>query len=158
VIFVITGTQLPFPRLVGAMNRLAPELDERVVAQIGPDPAVYPNLESCPTFAPGVFATLFQDARLIVAHAGIGTVLSARRYGKPLILIPRRHALGEHRNDHQVATARSLQGRPGLYLAWDEADLTDLTRRQDLVAMREEPGPAAGALTSFVTGWLEGRK
>jgi len=156
VILVTTGTQLPFPRLVAAMDRLVPTLGERVVAQVGPDAATYPNLETHATLAPEVFVALFRDARLVVAHAGIGTVLSARRHAKPLILMPRRHRLGEHRNDHQVATAEALQGRQGLYLAWDEGDLGELLKIRDTLApMHDALGPKAVALTSFIAGWLD---
>lgn len=37
VIFVTTGTKLPFPRLIGAMNARAPALGDQVIARIGPD-------------------------------------------------------------------------------------------------------------------------
>jgi UDP-N-acetylglucosamine transferase subunit ALG13 len=156
VILVTTGTQLPFPRLVAAMDRLAPALDEPVIAQVGPDPTPYPGLDTRPTLSATEFNTLFAEARLIVAHAGIGTVLSARRHGKPLILMPRRHGLGEHRNDHQVATAEALGALPGLYVARDEDALEDLVRRHDLQAMQDTPGPGTTMLTGFVRRWLAG--
>ena len=43
-------------------------------------------------------------AAAIVAHAGMGTILTALETGKRLLVMPRRAALGEHRNDHQLAT------------------------------------------------------
>lgn len=158
MILVTTGTQLPFPRLVAAMDRLAPGLGERVVAQVGPDLAAYANLETHARLDPETFEALFREARLVVAHAGIGTVLAACRHGKPLVLMPRRHSLGEHRNDHQMATAEALRGRAGLYLAREENELAELlTRRETLAPMRDELGPAAAALNGFVAGWLAGR-
>lgn len=156
MILVTTGTQLPFPRLVAAMDRLAPVLGERVVAQIGPDTGTYPNLETHARLEPETFEALFREARVVVAHAGIGTVLAASRHGKPLVLMPRRHALGEHRNDHQTATAEALRGRPGLYLVADESDLADLLKAQGALApMRDELGPSAAALNRFVAAWLQ---
>jgi UDP-N-acetylglucosamine transferase subunit ALG13 len=35
----------------------------------------------------------------------MGTIISALETGKPLVVLPRLAALGEHRNDHQVGTA-----------------------------------------------------
>ena len=69
----------------------------------------------------------------IVAHAGMGTILTALEIGKPLLVMPRRAALGEHRNDHQLATARRF------------ADLGELQRcvRRDRAcgqARRTRPG------------------
>lgn len=121
MILVTTGTQLPFPRLVGAVAALVAEgrLDEPVIAQVGPDAGAYPGLEVHADLPADRFEALFARARLVVGHAGIGTVLSARRHGRPLVAMPRRADLGEHRNDHQMATARELADRPGLHVAWD---------------------------------------
>ncbi|TFL17117.1 glycosyltransferase [Jannaschia formosa] len=124
MIFATTGTQLPFPRLVRALDAWAARMpEERVVAQIGPDPGRYPHLELHATLPPDRFDALFSAARVVVAHAGIGSILAARQYDRPLILVPRRADLGEHRNDHQAATARRLGARAGLHVVWDEADL-----------------------------------
>ena len=139
MIFATTGTQLPFPRLIAALDALAPGLGEPVIAQIGPDPAAYRNLETYATLTPGRFDTLFAEARIVVAHAGIGTILSARRHGRPLILVPRRLDHGEHRNDHQLATARELEQRAGLSVAWQV---------EDLEAMLHRPTPEPGSTAS----------
>ena len=126
MIFATTGTQLPFPRLIAALDALAPDLGERIVAQIGPDPGRYPNLETHATLSPAQFDALFAEARIVVAHAGIGSILSARRHGKPIVLMPRRFDQGEHRNDHQLATVRELEHRAGLSIAWAPEDLRTL--------------------------------
>ena len=155
MILVTIGTQLPFPRLMAAMDRLVPTLAERVVAQVGPDASSYQHLETHQTLRPDVFERLFREARVVVAHAGIGTVLAARRHSRPLVIMPRRFEFGEHRNDHQVATADVLKGRSGLYVAWTEDELAELlTARHTLLPMREEPGTEAVALTGFVAAWL----
>ncbi|WP_095594472.1 glycosyltransferase [Actibacterium pelagium] len=120
MIFVTVGTQFPFPRLVNAIAEL--DLDEKVVAQVGSDSGVYP-FETADFMRPEAFEEAAQQARVIVAHAGMGSVLAARRWSKPLILMPRRADFGEHRNDHQLATARQLWGRVGVDIAWSEKAL-----------------------------------
>ena len=50
-------------------------------------------------------------------------MLSAGEQGKPIVILPRRAALGEHPNDHQVDTACWLRGKPGVRVAESEADL-----------------------------------
>ena len=43
--------------------------------------------------------------------------MTARQHLKPLVLFPRLASLGEHRNDHQLATTAALAGRPGIAIA-----------------------------------------
>ncbi len=134
MIFATVGTQLPFDRLIDALDALAAALEEPVIAQTGPagadaaGAARWPRLDCRPSLAPAEFDALFAAARLVVAHAGVGTLLSARRHGKPLVVLPRRHALGEHRNDHQLATARQVAALPGVTVAWDTDALPGLLR------------------------------
>lgn len=63
------------------------------------------------------------DADLVVAHAGIGSALTALDHGKCPLLLPRRKAHGEHVDDHQEMIARRLAAR-GLAVA-AEADEVD---------------------------------
>lgn len=125
MIFVTVGTQLPFDRLIGAMQDHAAQSDEPVVAQTGhlPPGDPWPALEAHATLPPERFAELMRAARIVVGHAGIGTVLSAAEHDRPLVVLPRRADLGEHRNDHQLATARRLEGRAGLHVAWETGAL-----------------------------------
>jgi UDP-N-acetylglucosamine transferase subunit ALG13 len=94
MIFVTVGTQLPFPRLINAMDDLADLLEEKVIAQTGSYSEPTRNVEKFDTLEPAKFEQYFIAARVIVAHAGIGSILSAKRYEKPLVLFPRRVRFG----------------------------------------------------------------
>ena len=125
MIFVTVGSQMPFRRLIRAVDEWAllhPSVE--IVAQVGSDnafrPAALKVFESVP---PVKYAELIRTCDLIVAHAGMGSVLSALEHRKPMLLMPRRGALHETRNDHQVATLRWLQFKPGVYPAEDEEAL-----------------------------------
>ena len=69
------------------------------------------------------YAAAIARARLVVAHAGVGSVVSAGEQGKPIVVLPRRAALGEHTSDHQVETVGWLRGKPGVHVADSEAEL-----------------------------------
>lgn len=155
MIFVTVGTQLAFPRLIEALDKMAPELGEDVVAQVGPDTGDYPNLKAQATVTPDEFQHLFTDARLVVGHAGVGTILSAKRFGKSLVLMPRRHALGEHRNDHQLATAKAVEKLTGVYIAWQAEDLAGLFARPDLQPATNEESPTHAALIDRLKAFIE---
>lgn len=131
MIFLTTGTQLHFDRLVRAMDRIASNLGEEVFAQIGFGSYKPSHMNWSETVKPQQFEEMCRNANCIVSHAGIGTILTARRLGKPLIVFPRRAEFGEHRNDHQVATVKHLSHLQGVYVAEDEATLETLVRNQD---------------------------
>lgn len=155
MIFVTVGTQLPFPRLASAMDAFAANAREPVIAQLGPDPQARPHLDRRERLAPAEFDRVFGQARVVVAHAGIGTILSARRLGRPLVLLPRRHALGEHRNDHQMATARQVEELPGIHVAWETDALPGLLGRT-LDPAREADSASRAALISRLSAFIAG--
>lgn len=155
MIFVTTGTQLPFPRLVDAMAALAPVLNEDILVQTGPDTTPRAGLDCRASLTPDAFSAALNKARVIVGHAGMGTVLSAKETGKPLIVLPRRFALGEHRNDHQLATAARLEGMAGIYVAWEDEDIRDLLLAPDLIPSRFEPGQSTEGLIARLRGFID---
>jgi UDP-N-acetylglucosamine transferase subunit ALG13 len=147
VIVVTVGTQLPFDRLIRMVDELAPELPVPVFAQIGVGTYEPRNVRFAANVSPVEFEAMVRDSTVMLAHAGIGTVLKAYKYRKPLILVPRRAALGEHRNDHQLATIGQLRSRVGIYAAEEKeelrallcgAELTPATLTEDIETKRSQ--------------------
>jgi UDP-N-acetylglucosamine transferase subunit ALG13 len=127
MILLTVGSQLPFDRLVRAVDVWCGGTGRvDVFAQIGePDTQGYrPKNFAWHTFvAPSVLDERMRQAELIVAHAGMGSIISALKYRKPIVIMPRRAVLGEHRNDHQHATAIRFADRRGIFVAEDETAL-----------------------------------
>lgn len=118
MIFVTVGTQLAFDRLIAAVDEWAGQQKTvDVFAQIGPARIAPVNLRFAPMLSPDDTTDCFRKAEVVVAHAGMGSILTALKFRKPIIVMPRRAEFGEHRNDHQVATAKWLGGRRGIYVA-----------------------------------------
>jgi UDP-N-acetylglucosamine transferase subunit ALG13 len=63
------------------------------------------------------------DARALVCHAGVGSIMLARRCGKRPIVMPRRHHLQEAVDDHQMPLARRLAEAGLVTLVEDEEQL-----------------------------------
>ena len=125
MIFVTVGGQLPFDRLVRAVDAWAGRHGRTdVVAQIGESSFVPKNLGWERFFSPAEFKRSIESADAIVSHAGIGTILTALDHAKPILIMPRRAALREQRNDHQLATAEQLRDRALVHVAMDEDELT----------------------------------
>jgi len=123
MILITVGMQLGFDRLIMAMDEIAPGLGRTVVAQVGKGLYQPKNMEVRAKLDPLRFQALAAEADLLVGHAGIGTILTAARASKPLVLFPRLANFREHRNDHQLATVRNLEGRKGIFVAYEKADL-----------------------------------
>jgi UDP-N-acetylglucosamine transferase subunit ALG13 len=123
-VFVSVGTMMPFDRLVRAMDEWAADHpDVPVEMQIGRG-AYEPRHARFVRMLPvGDYRARVIAARLFVAHAGMGSIIAAIEAGKPLLMLPRRRAEGEHNSDHQLATAASIGARPGMHVARDAADL-----------------------------------
>lgn len=124
MIFVTVGDQMPFDRLIRIVDRWAVERGRPdVFAQVGAGGWEPPHLRWTQRLEPAEFKRHLEAAAIVVAHAGMGTILSALYSGKPLLVFPRRGELRETRNDHQVATARHFAGKGVLEAAFSEAEL-----------------------------------
>ena len=147
MIFLTVGTQEPFDRLVKAVDDWAGSHDVPVFGQLGRlEPGSY-RPRNFP-FEPFISADEFQEraesCTLMVAHAGMGSIISALTMAKPLLMMARRASLGEHRNEHQQATAARFAGRAGLQVAADEADVGPLIDR----LLRDARAPS-GAISPY---------
>ena len=158
MIFATVGTQLPFDRMIAALDEWAGEqLDRRVFAQVGPGRYVPRHIEHRRFVAPAECRARMAAADAIVAHAGMGTILSALEMGKPLLVIPRRASLGEHRNEHQLATARRFADTGQLLVAFDEHELAEQLDELQRRGRPERISPFASdqlitALRQFIDG------
>jgi UDP-N-acetylglucosamine transferase subunit ALG13 len=113
----------PFDRLIRAMDAWAAANPCEMLAQIGDGGYEPRNMPWVRRLERADYLGAVAGADLVVAHAGMGTVITAAEHGKPIVLLPRRGSLGEHNNDHQADTAVWLRTRPGIQVADGEADL-----------------------------------
>lgn len=145
MIFVTVGAQMHFDRMVRAVDEWAARTGRKdIFAQIGPAEYEPRHIQSTRFLEPPDFMRRYRAASAIVAHAGTGSILQALELGKPILVMPRRAALRETRNDHQVATAERFQ-RLGVPVAWDEKDLAAQLESIDTLAVERTVGPHASA-------------
>ena len=124
MIFVTVGTQLPFDRLITAVDEwAATNREQKVVMQSGKGDFSPLHCEACGYVEPTEWEKLFSEASFVIAHAGMGTILKCLDACKPLIVMPRQGSLGEHRNDHQMATASQFIDVPGVIVVHDSEEL-----------------------------------
>jgi UDP-N-acetylglucosamine transferase subunit ALG13 len=158
MIFVTVGTDQPFDRMMKVVDAWAKERDRNdVFAQIGEggwEPSKIPFVQF---LSPPDFKRRFDEARVIIAHAGMGTILSALHHGKPILVMPKLASLGEHRNEHQLATARRMMGLGYVNVAFNESELREKLDKLDALIAREKinsvaTGPIIQSLRGFIMG------
>lgn len=126
MIFVTVGAQMPFDRMVRTVDEWAGRSGRKdVFAQIGPTDWHPSHIEWTPFLDPSEFRARVQEAEAIVAHAGMGSIITALELGKPILVMPRRGDLKETRNDHQVATAKRFLEQGRIQVAFDEKELVE---------------------------------
>ncbi|MGV1010609.1 MAG: glycosyltransferase [Dermatophilaceae bacterium] len=106
-IFVTVGTldKYPFNALVDAVERTGAS-DADTTWQIGAAKRLPKFGTVLGQVSVAEFDRLAFEADVVVCHAGVGTLLRLWQHGIYPIVVPRRHARGEHVDDHQLQIAR----------------------------------------------------
>lgn len=126
MIYVTVGNHdQPFDRLISAMDSLVRKLEVETVMQVGVSGYVSGYAKSRNFFSYDTAEEFIKKADIVVAHAGIGTLISARRWGTPLIICPRRKMYSEHFNDHQMEICAEFitNPRPGVEIALETDEI-----------------------------------
>jgi UDP-N-acetylglucosamine transferase subunit ALG13 len=124
MIFVTVGTQGRFDRLIRTVDEWASVRGKPdVFAQIGPSDYRCEHIRAERFIDPGEFRKRIESASLVIAHAGMGSIITALELGKKILVMPRQANLGEHRNDHQVATAKRFAEQGRIEVAFNEQEL-----------------------------------
>ena len=145
---------MPFDRLIRMLDEIAPQLDEDIVAQVNGSGYLPRHINTIDLLPPDEFDRLFSSARLIVAHAGIGTIITAMQQQKPIIIFPRIAALGEHRNEHQLATAEKMKEAGWVYVANTKEELSELLQTPDLHPLCTIGSSASESLVESITDFI----
>ena len=105
MIFVTVGMHHQgFERLIRAMDEVAAQISEEVIMQIGSSTYEPQRAQTWFRFAEQkVVDTYCAESRVIVGHAGAGTVIGARRAQRPLVISPRLASQNEAINDFPLA-------------------------------------------------------
>ena len=147
MIFVTIGTSEPFDRLIASLpqdgrEELVVQCGESSLRPAGADVHIYLSYDA--------LTALVRRARVVVCHAGVGTILTALANGHRPIVVPRLARYGEAVDDHQVALARRLADAGLVVLAEDPALVPRLLSEAEVVAA-EAPRPARALVRELAT-------
>ena len=156
MIFATMGTQIPFDRFLRMLDQVAPLLKgEQIIAQTIPGHYKPTNFETVGLIGTELFTRYIESARIIVSHAGMGTIINALTARKPIVVVPRMASLGEHRNEHQLATARRLGEMGFVHVANDATQLLDALTTDSLQKLRTIADTAPASMVRAISGALD---
>ncbi len=125
MIFVTLGTQdKQFRRLLDAVEKL--NTDEKIVAQTGSTKFKSNKIEVHDFMNSSEFYDCMKDARIVITHAGVGTIVEGLKMGKTMIVAARRKQYKEHVNDHQLQILDTFSKEGYIIPLYDFEDLQKL--------------------------------
>jgi UDP-N-acetylglucosamine transferase subunit ALG13 len=155
MILVTTGTnEQPFDRLVRAAADLARR--EAAFVQYGSSREPHGEGEWVEFLGFDELADRMREARVVVCHAGVGSIMLARKCGHRPVVLPRRVGLGEAVDDHQLHMGRRLHEAGLVTLVEDERDLPAAVGVAGVTAVASTGSQLAGAaaLAADLRGFL----
>lgn len=137
MIFVTVGMHpAGFERLVRKMDEIARDFGEEIIMQIGGTEYVPRNARYLDFVTDREIREFYKKARVVVTHAGVGSILSALDCGSPLIVVPRIPQYGEVVDDHQLYLAQELEKAGKLIAVYDLEQLEIALKEVDKVQIR----------------------
>lgn len=126
LIFVTVGKMYGFDRLIKHMDSIARNIHEEVIMQIG-ETKYYPTNTEFFDYKPyDEVRSLYENSRIVICHAGIGSILTALHCYKPIIVVPRMKKFNEHIDDHQMEIAKELVAEGLASAVYDIEDLENI--------------------------------
>lgn len=123
MIFVTLGTQdKKFKRLLDAVEKL--EIDEKIVAQVGSTPYISEKMEIHKFITSNEFEEYMKKARIVITHAGVGTIIYGLNLRKKMIVAARLKKYKEHVNDHQLQILETFS-KEGFIIPLDDFSKLD---------------------------------
>ena len=127
MIFLTIGTQLPFNRLIKAIddwNSRNPQVE--IFGQIANSDYIPTNFGYKRFITPSEYNYYLTNCSLVISHAGMGSIISALSVQKPIIVMARDADRGEHRNQHQISTVQHFSNINGCYGCYEVSELYNL--------------------------------
>lgn len=153
MILVLCGTQKQdFSRMIKLVEQVAER--EEVIVQAGHNHYESTKMEVFGFVSNEKIQMLYEEADLIVTHAGAGSMLQAIKNHKRIIAVPRLKEYGEHVNNHQIELAKKFEDL-GYLIAYHDGD--DFVKTYER-AKRFQPKPYTlkGNMVTLIDDLLEG--
>ena len=132
MILVLLGTQdKSFERLLKA---IAKEIDkgnikDKVIAQTGSTSFEHKKIKAFDFTTKEEIEDLIKKAKIVITHAGVGTIIECIKNGKKVIAVPRLKKYGEHTNDHQLQITKEFAMKNYVLPLYDTKNLSKVLEK-----------------------------
>tara|TARA_B100001964_G_C14255984_1_gene612463 strand:- start:4002 stop:4475 length:474 start_codon:yes stop_codon:yes gene_type:complete len=127
LIFVTIGMHsIGFDRLITKMDEISLNLDEKVIMQIGNSKYIPKNTEYFRLKTYPQIQEICKNARVIVAHGGTGSVITALKEDTPIITVPRIKEYGEVIDDQQIDFVKAMEDKTLVFPIYDLDNLENI--------------------------------
>lgn len=132
MIFVVLGTQK------FQLNRLLIEIDDlietggitqEVIAQIGVSDYTPKHYQYYRYMDKKQFDDYISRATVVITHSGVGSIISALKSKKPVVIYPRLHKYREHVDDHQLDIAKAFERKKYVICRHDDVLLPQVMKQ-----------------------------
>ena len=156
MLFVTLGTNdKSFVRLLDAVEACIKDgtIQEEVVVQAGYTKFSSSLMRVEASYPQDEFEALLKEARIIITHGGVGTIMTALKLHKPIIGVARLAKYQEHVNDHQIQLLESFEQEG--YLIY----VKDLEELGEAIKKAKDFTPAmytsnTNALIAYIENWI----
>ena len=140
MIFITLGTQkFQFNRLLIMIDELIEEevITDTVVAQIGYSSYIPKNYQSFEFKSESEINILMETANILITHSGIGSITTALKLQKKVIVVPRLKKYKEHVDDHQLEITNAYQEKGFIAVAQNKNELVNTLKEINLNKMKQ---------------------
>lgn len=128
MIFIVLGTQkFQLNRLLQMVDGYVEQgkLSEEIIAQRGNSDYVPKNFKSYDFLDKETFDQLIEKADMVITHSGVGSIITALKSKRPVIVFPRLKKYKEHVDDHQLDIAEAFAKKGYVLCCQDGEELLD---------------------------------
>ena len=128
MILVLLGTQnKPFSRILKKVENLKKEnkIKDKIIAQTGCTNYSSDYIETFISVTKDKLFELMDEARIIITHGGVGTIIECLNKNKKVIVVPRLKKYREHTNDHQIQITKEFAEKGYVIPLLNDNDLLD---------------------------------
>lgn len=131
MILVTVGTQdKAFTRLLEAVEQCIVDgiIQEEVIVQAGYTKYVSDKMTIVDYFSQEEYENNLKECRFLITHGGVGTIMTALKNRKPMIVFPRLTQFKEHTNNHQLEIAESFKELGYILVCSDSKELANVIK------------------------------